>query len=53
MINELIQRFKIHLEEDGKSIKTVESHVGDTFAFVAFLDSKGVDFNGDMIKLKI
>lgn len=30
MINELVQRFKIHLEEDGKSPKTIESYVGDT-----------------------
>lgn len=48
MINEMIQRFKIHLEEDGKSVKTVESYVGDTTAFVAFLEEKGVDFTGEM-----
>ena len=28
MINELVQRFKIHLEEGGKSTKTIESYVG-------------------------
>jgi len=48
MINEMIQRFKIHLEEDGKNAKTVESYVGDTSAFVAFLEGRGVDFNGEM-----
>jgi integrase/recombinase XerD len=53
MINELIQRFKIHLEEDGKSAKTVESYVGDTSAFVAFLEGKGVDFNGEMKRIYI
>ena len=43
MINELVQKFKIYLEEDGKSIKTIESYVGDTSAFVAFPESKGVE----------
>ena len=28
MINELVQKFKIYLEEDGKSIKTIESYIG-------------------------
>lgn len=53
MINELIQRFKIHLEEDGKSPKTIESYVGDTCAFVTFLEEKGVDFNGEMRRFYI
>jgi integrase/recombinase XerD len=53
MKNELVQNFKIHLEEDGKSIKTVESYVGDTSAFVEFLESKGVDFNGEMKRFYI
>lgn len=53
MINELIQRFKKHLEEDGKSAKTVESYIGDTSAFVVFLEEKGVDFNGEMKKFYI
>lgn len=38
MINQLVQKFKIHLEEDEKSVKTI----------VTFLESKGVDFNGAM-----
>jgi integrase/recombinase XerD len=53
MKNELVQNFKVNLEEDGKSIKTVESYVGDTSAFVAFLQVKGVDFNGEMKRLYI
>ncbi len=48
MINELVQRFNIHLEEDEKNIKTIESYVGGTSAFVAFIEEKGVDFNGEM-----
>lgn len=53
MINELVQRFKIHLEEDGKSIKTVESYVGDTSDFVAFLEGKGVESNREMKRFYI
>ncbi|WP_180277995.1 hypothetical protein [Clostridium sp. LS] len=51
--NKLVQRFKIHLEEDGKSVKTIESYVGDTSAFVIFAEGKGVDFNGEMKRLYI
>ncbi|APM37711.1 hypothetical protein [Clostridium kluyveri] len=36
MINELVQRFKIHLEEDGKSVKTIESYVGACIPHVEF-----------------
>ena len=43
MISELIQKFKIHLEEDGKSVKTIESYTASDF--VAFPERKGVDFN--------
>jgi integrase/recombinase XerD len=53
MINELVQKFKIHLEKDGKSAKTVESYVGDTSAFVTFLESKAVDFTGEMKRFYI
>lgn len=34
--------------EDGKSPKTIESYVGDIKAFKKFLESKGVDFNGNL-----
>jgi integrase/recombinase XerD len=53
MINELVKRFKIHLEEYGKNPKTIESYVGDTSAFVTFLEEKGVDFNGEMKRFYI
>jgi integrase/recombinase XerD len=53
MTNDLVQKFKINLEEDGKSMKTVESYVGDTSAFVVFIEGKGVDFNGDMKRFYI
>jgi integrase/recombinase XerD len=48
MINELVKKFKIHLEKDGKGGKTVESYVGDTSVFIEAVESKGVDFNEEM-----
>lgn len=40
MTKELVQKFKTYLEEKGKSSNTVESYVGDTLAFVTFLEGK-------------
>lgn len=37
----LVEKFGKSLMKDGKSHKTIESYVGDTFAFVAFIESKG------------
>ena len=34
--------------EDGKSARTIESYVGDIKSFIGFLESKGVDFNGNL-----
>lgn len=53
MTNELIQKFKVHLEEDGKSVKTIESYIGDAVAFVVFLESKGIAFKGEMKRFYI
>jgi integrase/recombinase XerD len=44
----IIEDFKISLIEDGKSPKTIESYVGDIKAFIEFLGSKGVEFNGTL-----
>lgn len=44
----VIEDFKISLVEDGKSSKTIESYVGDIKAFIEFLGSKGVEFNGTL-----
>lgn len=52
-MSEFVQKFKVHLEEDGKSAKTIGSYVGDTSAFVAFLESKGMEFNGQMQRFYI
>ncbi|URZ08487.1 hypothetical protein CLROS_038690 [Clostridium felsineum] len=37
MINELVQRFKIYLKDNGKNPKTIESYVGDIKDFKEFL----------------
>ncbi|MGL5149740.1 MAG: tyrosine-type recombinase/integrase [Clostridium sp.] len=47
-MNEIVESFKISLIEDGKSPKTIESYVGDIRAFIEFLGSKGVEFNGTL-----
>ena len=45
--------FKISLIEDDKSAKTIESYVGDIKAFIEFLRSKGVEFNGTLQRFYI
>ncbi|PJI08583.1 MULTISPECIES: site-specific integrase [Clostridium] len=40
--------FEISLIEDAKSPKTIESYVGDIKAFIEFLGTKGVEFNGTL-----
>lgn len=47
-MNEIVESFKISLIEDGKSSKTIESYMGDVKAFIEFLGSKGVEFNGNL-----
>ncbi|MDY2629732.1 MAG: phage integrase N-terminal SAM-like domain-containing protein [Clostridium sp.] len=44
----VIEDFKISLVEDVKSPKTIESYVGHIKAFIEFLGSKGVEFNGNL-----
>ncbi|WP_244638242.1 site-specific integrase [Clostridium fungisolvens] len=46
MMCQIIEDFKMRLIEDGKSHKTIESYVGDIKAFIEFLRTKGVEFNG-------
>ncbi|WP_300380868.1 site-specific integrase [Clostridium sp.] len=47
-MNEIVENFKISLIEDGKSPKTIESYIGDIKAFIEFLGTKGVEFNGNL-----
>lgn len=44
----VIEDFKISLIEDGKSPKTIESYIVDIKAFIEFLGSKRVEFNGNL-----
>jgi integrase/recombinase XerD len=44
----IILAFKEHLIADGKSYSTIKSYIGDIAAFVDFLSSKGVSFEGDL-----
>ncbi|MHB8984282.1 MAG: site-specific integrase [Carboxydocellales bacterium] len=39
----MVAAFGRHLQEDGKSAKTMESYVGDVTGFLAYLDTKGAD----------
>lgn len=47
-MNEIVKNFKVSLIEDCKSPKTIESYIGDIKAFIEFLSSKGVEFNGNI-----
>ncbi|WP_083585724.1 tyrosine-type recombinase/integrase [Clostridium kluyveri] len=49
----LVEKFERYLIEGGKNTKTIESYVGDTAAFVGFLESKGVNFNGEVKRFHI
>lgn len=53
MMCQIIEDFKMSLIEDGKSHKTIESYVGDIKAFIEFLRTKGVEFNGALQRFYI
>ena len=40
MTNSIVEEFKVNLMEDGKSVKTIESYVGEVSAFVSYLETK-------------
>ncbi|WP_236886706.1 site-specific integrase [Clostridium beijerinckii] len=42
----IIEQFKTNLIEDGKSTNTVQSYVGDITAFLKYLGTMGVGFDG-------
>ena len=52
-MKEIVENFKVSLIEDGKSPKTIESYIGDIKAFIEFLGSKGVEFNGTLQRLYV
>jgi site-specific recombinase XerD len=42
----IIEQFKTNLIEDGKSTNTVKSYVGDISAFLKYLGTMSVEFDG-------
>jgi integrase/recombinase XerD len=48
MAIDFVEKFRRHLKEDGKSPKTIESYVGDIAGFVAYMESMGVKFQGEL-----
>lgn len=48
MTIDFVENFKRYLKEDGKSPKTIESYVGDIAGFVAYLESMGAKFQGEL-----
>jgi integrase/recombinase XerD len=50
---ELVEKFKRFLKEDGKSLKTIESYVGDIEGFVMYLKTIGVEFRGELRRFHI
>lgn len=44
----VLKEFEEYLKKDGKMPKTIVSYVGDIKLFLAFLNSKGVTFDGNL-----
>ena len=42
----IVEEFKTHIMEDGKSTNTVQSYVGDVSAFIKYIGTMGVEFDG-------
>lgn len=49
----IIDEFKINLIEDGKSINTVQSYVGNITAFLKYLGTRWVGFDGVLKRVYI
>lgn len=49
---DIVQGFARNLTEDGKRPKTVESYVGDTSGFLAYLAQMDTDFIGELKRFK-
>ncbi len=49
----LIDQFRQYLADDGKSDSTIVSYVGDIQGFVEYLQSKGVEFEGQLQRYQI
>lgn len=42
----IVEEFKTHITEDGKSTNTIQSYVGDVSAFLKYLGTMNVEFDG-------
>lgn len=49
----IIEEFKINLIGDSKSNNTVQSYVGDITAFLKYLGTMGVEFDGTLKRFYI
>ena len=42
----IVEEFKTHIMEDGKSTNTIQSYVGDITGFLKYIGTMGVEFDG-------
>nr|WP_259473587.1 tyrosine-type recombinase/integrase [Clostridium estertheticum] len=49
----IVEEFKIHIMEDGKSTNTIQSYVGDVTGFLKYLRTMNVGFDGVLKKFYI
>jgi integrase/recombinase XerD len=49
----IVEEFKTHIMEDGKSTNTIQSYVGDVSAFLKYLGTMNVEFDGALKRLYI
>lgn len=52
-VSETAAQFRRNLKEDGKSLKTVESYVGDVTAFLEYLQVKGADVQSGLRRFHV
>jgi integrase/recombinase XerD len=49
----IVEEFKTHIMEDGKSTNTIQSYVGDVSAFLKYIRTMNVEFDGVLKRLYI
>lgn len=49
----IIEQFKTNLIENGKSTNIVQSYVGDRTAFLKYIGTMGVEFDGTLKRFYI
>ena len=53
LVEKIVTDFEESLVADGKAPKTIESYVGDTRAFLDWLESKGNIFTGNLKRFHV